>query len=83
MSCAGWVGGDDCGLGSGTGRRSNGFWRVIEGGVWGEARGEFDWKRRGENRMGGNAICAGGGEGAMFERSSAGTGWPFMLQSKK
>lgn len=33
--------------------------------------------------MGGNAICAGGGEGVRFERSSPVTGWPFMLQSKK
>lgn len=33
--------------------------------------------------MGGNVICAGGGEGARFERSSTGTGRPFMLQPKK
>ena len=34
--------------------------------------------------MGGNAMCAGGGgEGAILDRSSAGTGWGFMLQSKK
>lgn len=55
----------------------------MEGGVWGEARGEFDWKRRGENRMGGNVICVGGGEGARFERSSLVAGWMFMLQSRK
>lgn len=33
--------------------------------------------------MGGNAICVGGGEGVMFERSSPAGGWAFMLQSKK
>lgn len=34
--------------------------------------------------MGGNAMWAGGGgEGAIFDRSSAGTGWTLMLQSKK
>lgn len=82
MQCTGWAVGDDCGFGSDAGRRSNGFWRVIEGGVRGEASGELDWKRRGENRMGGNAIWAGGGEeGAIFDRSSAGLA--FMLQSKK
>lgn len=51
--------------------------------MWGEARGEFDWKRRGENKMGGNEISAGGGEGARLERSSAGTGRAFILQPKK
>jgi hypothetical protein len=33
--------------------------------------------------MGGKAICAGGGEGARLERSSAGTGMACMLRSRK
>ena len=51
--------------------------------MWGEARGEFDWKRRGENRMGGKEISDGGGDGARCERSSAGAERTLILRLKK